>query len=86
VACAPQAWSAATIFLLLQACLGLTISAPENRLRFDYPLLPPFLKEVHIRNLTVGDAAISVRLVRYGNDVGINVLRREGTIQVTMVK
>jgi glycogen debranching enzyme len=30
VACAPQAWSAASIFLMLQACLGLKIAAAEK--------------------------------------------------------
>ena len=29
VACAPQAWSAASVFLLFQACLGLEINGPE---------------------------------------------------------
>ncbi|HKW86823.1 MAG TPA: amylo-alpha-1,6-glucosidase, partial [Nitrospiraceae bacterium] len=31
VACAPQAWSAASVFMLLQACLGLTIHAHEMK-------------------------------------------------------
>ena len=39
VACAPQAWSAASVFLLLQACLGLEISAPQTRISFIRPTI-----------------------------------------------
>ncbi len=31
VACAPQAWASAAVFLLLQASLGLDVFAPERR-------------------------------------------------------
>ena len=86
VACAPQAWSAAAVFMLLQATLGLSISAPEARIRFHYPLLPPFLKEVQVRNLRVGEAVVDLLLLRHGQDVGINVPRREGRVEIVMVR
>jgi glycogen debranching enzyme len=86
VACAPQSWSAATVFLLLQASLGLDIDAPERRIRFLYPLLPDFLKEVHIHNLRVGDSVVDLLFLRHDQDVGINVLRREGPVEIIMVK
>jgi glycogen debranching enzyme len=86
VACAPQTWAAAAVFLLLQACLGVTVSAPEGRVCFSYPVLPPFLKEVQVRNLRVGGATVDLLLLRHGQDVGINVLRREGRVEITMVK
>ncbi len=86
VACAPQAWAAAAVYLLLQACLGLSIRAPEGRICFSYPRLPPFLQELHIRNLRVNDATVDLLLLRHGHDVGINVPRREGKVEITMVK
>jgi glycogen debranching enzyme len=86
VACAPQAWAAASVFLLLQACLGLGISASENRLYFSHPVLPPFLSKMQIHNLRVGEASVDLLLLRHGLDVGINVLRREGKLEITMVK
>jgi glycogen debranching enzyme len=86
VACAPQAWAAAAVFLLLQACLGLTVNAPERFVCFTYPLLPSFLKEVQIRGLKVGNASLDLLLLRHGDDVGINVLRREGQVEVRMIK
>jgi glycogen debranching enzyme len=86
VACAPQAWSAAAVFLLLQACLGLRISSPQERLSFLHPILPPFLEEVEVRNLHVGQAVVDLAFLRHDNDVGIKVLRREGKVEITTVK
>jgi glycogen debranching enzyme len=86
VACAPQSWSAAAVFALLEACLGVRISAPEARISFTYPLLPEFLREVRLHNVRVGTATVDLRLLRHGQDVGINVLRREGSVELLMVK
>jgi glycogen debranching enzyme len=86
VACAPQAWSAAAAFLLVQACLGLSIKAEEQRVEFRHPVLPECVPELLVRNLHVGTAAADLRLVRHGNDVGLHVLRREGDIEIVMVK
>jgi glycogen debranching enzyme len=86
VACSPQAWAAAAVFLLVQSSLGLSVRGGEPQVHFSFPLLPPFLREVRILNLKVGEAAIDLLLQRHGHDVGINVLRREGQVEVHMVK
>jgi glycogen debranching enzyme len=86
VACAPQAWSAASVFLLFQACLGLGISAVESQISFTRPQLPPSLNELRIHNLEVAGAAVDLLLVRHDHDVGVNVLRREGDVQILVVK
>src|SRR5262249_5097211 len=86
VACAPQAWSAAAVFALLQACLGLSVHAAEAQVRFSYPLLPGFLKEVQIRNLRVGNGSVDLLLSRHGADVGIHVLDRVGRVEIVTVK
>ena len=86
VACAPQAWSAASVFLLLQACLGLEINAPEARVCFTRPQLPASLSELRIHNLEVAGASVDLLLVRHEHDVGVNVLRRDGDLQVLVVK
>jgi len=85
VACSPQAWSAAAPFLLLQACLGLDVKGPERQVCFHQPALPHFLREVHIHNLDVGGVAVDLLLSRHGDDVSVNVLRREGTVEVRIV-
>ena len=74
------------MFLLLQACLGLEINAPEARVCFTRPQLPASLGELRIHNLEVAGATVDLRLVRHQHDVGINVLRREGDIQIFVVQ
>lgn len=87
VACAPQAWASAAIFLLLEACLGLSVSAPEQTLVFSKPVLPGFLPKVSIRALKVGDARVDLLLTRHDEgDVGVNVLRRQGALDVVVLK
>ena len=87
VACAPQAWASAAIFLLLEACLGLSVSAPEQTLVFSKPVLSAFLPKVSIRGLKVGDARVDLLLTRHDEgDVGVNVLRRDGALDVVVLK
>lgn len=86
VACAPQSWAAAAVFLLLQACLGLTINAPMRKIHFSYPFLPEFLQQVQIRDLKVGSTSVDLLLDRHEQDVGIKILRKEGDVEVVLVK
>jgi glycogen debranching enzyme len=86
VACAPQAWSAASVFLLFQACLGLTIDGAKAQVCFTRPCLPASLGELRIHNLQVAGASVDLLLVRHDSDVGVNVLRREGEVQILTVK
>jgi glycogen debranching enzyme len=86
VACAPQAWSAASVFLLFQACLGLTVNGLERHVCFTRPELPASLGELRIHNLAVAGATVDLLLVRQDYDVGVNVLRREGDVRITVVK
>jgi glycogen debranching enzyme len=86
VACSPQAWSAASVFLLFQACLGLQIHAPEARVYFIRPQLPEAVSELRIHNLEVAGTTFDLLLLRHEQDVGVNVLRREGDAEVLVVK
>jgi glycogen debranching enzyme len=86
VACSPQSWSAAAVFLLVQSCLGLTVSATARQICFVYPVLPGFLRELRIHNLSLPGASTDLLLRRVGQDVSIHVLRREGDVEVRMVK
>jgi glycogen debranching enzyme len=86
VACAPQSWSAASVFLLFQACLGLEINGPEGQIYFTRPHLPASLGELRIHNLEVAGSTVDLLLVRHEYDVGVNVLRRDGDVQILVVK
>ena len=84
VACNPQTWSAAAVFFLLQACLGIVFE--EKKLCFYHPILPSFLEEIYLENLRVGDSFIHLYLKRYENDVVINVTRKRKDIEIMIVK
>lgn len=86
VACSPQAWAAGTVFMLLQASLGMTIDACANELRFTRSVMPEYLSTITISNLKVGTSTLDVRLQRGPNDVGVNVLRNDGDTTVVVVK
>jgi glycogen debranching enzyme len=86
VACSPQAWSAASVFLLLQACLGLSINAAGRQIRLMQPGLPDFLDELRISNLVVGDATVDLRVQRAAIDLSVTIARREGDVEVVVVR
>ena len=86
VACAPQAWAAGAVYLLLAACLGLRIDAAEHRLSLHHATLPDSLEWVRLTNLSIGSATIDLLLTRHPHDVGITVLRREGDVEIVAVK
>lgn len=86
VACSPQAWSAASVLLLFQACLGLTIDGTAARISFQRPQLPKSLHELRIHNLEVAGASVDLLLVRYDHDVGVDVLRRDGDVEIIVMK
>jgi glycogen debranching enzyme len=86
VACAPQSWAAAAIYLLVSSCLGLRIDAAERRLSLHRSVLPQSLEWVRLTNLVVADARLDLLLTRHEHDVGITVLRREGEVEIVTVK
>jgi glycogen debranching enzyme len=86
VACSPQAWAAGSVFMLLQACLGLELDAPSRTIRFNRPMLPPQLTDLRIRNLHVGSALIDLSLHRYPDNVAVNVDRRSGPVEIVVLK
>jgi glycogen debranching enzyme len=86
VACAPQAWAAGAVYLLLEACLGLRVSATARRVSFTRASLPGAVKWLQITNLAIGDARVDLFLERHPYDVGVTVLRRQGDVEIVGVK
>ena len=87
VACAPQAWSAGAVFLIVQSCLGLSINAVDGRVTVSHARLPEVLDEVVVRGLTVGpDASVDLLFARHASDVGVTVLDRTGRVAVIVTK
>ena len=85
VACAPQAWASATPFTLLEAALGIEFDVARSEIRLRNPHLPAFLNEVVLRDLQLGSSSVDLRIRRHGEDVGLEVLRTRGQIQVSIV-
>ncbi len=84
VACAPQAWAAATSLSLMQSCLGLGFDPASRTVTFDRPFLPDFLHEVILRGLCIGASRIDVAFRGHGSDVAMTVLKRTGNIRATV--
>ncbi len=82
VACAPQAWAAGAAFLVLQACLGISIDAKESRVYLRHTALPGAIAQVRIQNLKIGDASVDLAFDRHKETVGVDVVRRTGDIEV----
>jgi glycogen debranching enzyme len=86
VACAPQAWAAGAAFMLLGACLGVEIDAAARRVWFRRAMLPDGVDWIRFTNISVVDARLDLLLTRHAYDVSIQVLRREGNVQILTVK
>ncbi len=69
VACMPQAWAAGATFMLVQACLGLSIDAGRGEVRLVRPVLPEGLDQFSLSGLEVGGATIDVDFRRMGESV-----------------
>jgi len=86
VACAPQSWAAAAVFSLIQSLLGLSIDAPRRQIRFVKAALPESLKRIDIHNLRVADATVDLAIERFPSNVGIDVKRRHGSVEIISIK
>jgi glycogen debranching enzyme len=86
VACSPQAWAAGSVFMLLQAVLGLEVDAPASQIRFRHARLPDFLDTLSITGLRVGDATVDLAIGRQPLGVDVRVVRRRGDVEVIDLK
>jgi glycogen debranching enzyme len=86
VACAPQAWAAGAVFMLLESALGLSIDGRRREISFSHPELPESIPELRITGLRTGSGTVDLLLENHPHDLGITVLRREGDVRVVIVK
>jgi glycogen debranching enzyme len=70
VACLPQAWAAGSPFMMLEACLGVTIDAARHEVRVSQPMLPEGIDWLEVKDLRVGSASVTLTFRRVdGNKV-----------------
>jgi glycogen debranching enzyme len=86
VACSPQSWSAAAVFMLLAAMVGLTIDGPARRITITRGTLPEFLPQVRFENLRIGDGSVDLLLERNRHDLGVLVERNDAGAEIVVVK
>ena len=69
VACLPQAWASGSAFMLLQACLGLSVDGWRGEIHVDRPRLPDGIDRVTVRHLRVGAREVDLTFQRVGERV-----------------
>jgi glycogen debranching enzyme len=85
VACAPQAWAAGSVFLILQACLGIVIDAPRRHILVDRPRLPTCIAQLALRDLQVGDATVDIVFDSHADYVSVHLERRTGHVELAVI-
>jgi glycogen debranching enzyme/glycosyltransferase involved in cell wall biosynthesis len=64
VACLPQAWASGSVFMTLQACLGLSIDGWKREIHIQHPQLPHGINHLAIRKLAVGETQVDITFQR----------------------
>ena len=85
-ACSPQAWAAASVYLILQSLLGIDIDAIEGRVGFSLPRLPDCIESLRLTGLILGTKSVDVTVQNYLSDVSVQIGRRDSGISVTVEK
>jgi len=86
VACSPQAWAAASPYLLFESCLGISIHAANHLVEFASPRLPESISHLALTNLRVGEHTIDLRLRRDGEAISVDVIRAHSDVTVRVRK
>jgi glycogen debranching enzyme len=83
VACLPQAWAAGSLFMLLQACLGLSVHGAAAEVEIRNPTLPIGIDSLTISSLQVGDGDIDLVFERQGPRVAVHSNSRGPRLRVS---
>jgi glycogen debranching enzyme len=85
VACSPQAWAAAALFGMLQACLGLELRGDRSEIVLRTPRLPQFIDWIRIERLGAPGPGADLMLQRHESSVGVEVIRKDPGVSVMVV-
>jgi glycogen debranching enzyme len=84
VACSPQAWAAGSAFMMLQACLGISVDGVQRRVVLDRPYLPEGIPQLRIGPIHIDGASLSLQVTRHGHTVQVHVLDQSGDIELVL--
>ncbi|HRB03847.1 MAG TPA: glycogen debranching N-terminal domain-containing protein, partial [Ilumatobacteraceae bacterium] len=80
----PQAWSSAAVVHLVSVFAGLDADASNGVLRLR-PALPDWFGDLHLDNLTVGDASVDLHITRCPDGShAVDVANRRGDLDVIL--
>jgi glycogen debranching enzyme len=79
VACLPQAWSAGSVFMMLQACLGLRVDGLGGGIEILDPRLPIGIDRLRLEGLRVGEESVNLLFEREGRRVAVHAEGRAKT-------
>ncbi|MBV8804535.1 MAG: amylo-alpha-1,6-glucosidase [Sinobacteraceae bacterium] len=85
VACSPQAWASGAVFMMIQACLGLSIDATQSRVVLRSPSLPACVDQIAIHGLSIGSAQMDIEVQRSGASCATTVARRSGSLDLVIL-
>lgn len=86
VACSPQSWASAALYMLLQACLGISIDGLKPFLHFRNSCLPESVQWINVENLTIGNARTDFTVRRLSRGVEVEVHRRDDELEIAVMK
>lgn len=84
VACRPQAWATGTPLLMIRSYGGITADAPNKTLSIVRPNLPRWLERAELIGMRVGDARVDLAFQQSGGATAVQVLRRDGELDVVV--
>jgi glycogen debranching enzyme len=82
VACLPQAWAAGSVFMMLQACLGITVDGEAGTVTIVDPHLPIGIDRLWVDELHVGPRIISLAFERHGERITVTTGAPPGVVLV----
>jgi glycogen debranching enzyme len=82
VACLPQAWAAGSVFMMLQACLGISVDGVHRRIEVCNPHLPIGIGEFTIEGLAVGGERVNLRFDQAARRVDVRADSRSVEVDV----
>lgn len=87
VACKPQAWAAASVYLMLRSMLGVSMDLEQRYLVLNSPILTHKINQLEIKGLRGPDFEVDLLFRRTRTyETVVEVLRREGSAKVLTVR
>jgi glycogen debranching enzyme len=76
VACLPQAWAAGSAFMMLQACLGITVDGWNREVNLSDPRLPIGIDHLQIDGLVIGGLSTDITFENIGAHVAAHASKQ----------